>query len=118
MSICNPCAKAKTIFKCLDNVILTNLEPSTAYRVRLQSLTSGYNIIVPITSTVSGDVVLTDVEMPIKHTIRLQVYDSEGCELKFPLFDCATELWIGENECAEFRILNAQIETETQRLSV
>jgi hypothetical protein len=118
MSICNPCTKAKTIFKCLDNVILTNLTPSTVYRVRLESLSTGYNLMIPITASVSGDVATTDVQLPVNHTIRMTVYDSEGCEVLFPLYDCTTDDWIGENDCTEFRIINRNIEIESQRLSV
>lgn len=118
MSTCTTCAKAQLIFKCLENVTLTNLEASTDYRVRLQSLTSGYNIIIPITSSLSGDIVLEDVEMPVKQTIRFELYDDEGCQIPFPLYNCSLESWVGEYTCAEFRILNAHTIFENQRLSI
>ena len=118
MSICSPCAKAKTIFKCLDNVVLTKLTPANVYRVRLESLSTGYNLMIPITATVSGEVATTDVQLPVNHTIRLTIYDSEGCEVRFPLYDCAEDEWIGSHECAEFRIINSNSDIANQTLTL
>jgi len=73
---------------------------------------------IPITATVTGEVSTTDVQLPVNHTIRLTIYDADGCEVRFPLYDCAEEEWVGENDCAEFRIINSNSDIATQILTL